>query len=40
MKKHMLNDVIDWFDFDAVFSDEIDIEVTVRVVFLSIEISK
>lgn len=31
MKKHILNDVIDWFGTDVVFSDESDDEVTARV---------
>ncbi len=31
MKKHILNDVIDWFGTDIRFSDEIDDEVTARV---------
>ena len=31
MKKHILNDVIDWFGTDVTFSDESDDEVTARV---------
>ena len=31
MKKHILNDVIDWFGTEITFSDETEVEVTARV---------